>query len=100
MCQSLKSPPPGSRREQGHPGASASNLAGPQAGWLAEPSGLRLALILMAVKPLSRHDRIEAIRQGVQLMSDEEAYYWFSKCSGGSDAVRAQRALRILLAEE
>jgi hypothetical protein len=68
--------------------------------YLDEPSGLRLALILMAVKPLSRHDRIEAIGQGVQLMSDEEAYYWFSKCSGGSGAVRAQRALRILLAEE
>jgi hypothetical protein len=66
--------------------------------YLNEPSGLRLALILMAVKPLARHDRIEAIGQGIQAMSAEEAYYWFSKCTAGADAVRAQKALRILLA--
>jgi len=58
-------------------------------------TGLRLALILTAVKPLSRHDRIEAIGQGIQAMSAEEAYYWFSKCSAGSDSVRAQKASRI-----
>lgn len=68
--------------------------------YLDELSGLRLALILMAVKPLTRHDRIEAIGQGVQAMSAEEAYYWFSKCSAGPDALRAQKALRILLAGE
>jgi hypothetical protein len=68
--------------------------------YLDELSGLRLALILTAVKPLARHDRIEAIGQGVQAMSAEEAYYWFSKCSAGADAVRAQKALRILLADE
>lgn len=68
--------------------------------YLNEPSGLRLALILMAVKPLARHDHIEAIGQGIQMMSDEEAYYWFSKCSASADATRAQRALRVLLAEE
>ena len=49
---------------------------------------------------LARHDRIEAIGQGVQAMGDEEAYYWFSKCSAGPDALRAQKALRILLAGE
>jgi hypothetical protein len=59
-----------------------------------------VALILLAVKPLTRHDRIEAIGQGVQAMGDEEAYYWFSKCSAGPDASRAQKALRILLAGE
>ncbi len=68
--------------------------------YLDELTGLRLALILMAVKPLTRHDRIEAIGQGVQAMSAEEAYYWFSKCSAGPDALRAQKALRILLAGE
>jgi len=31
---------------------------------------------------------------------DEETYYRFSKCSAGPDAARAQRALRVLLAEE
>jgi len=68
--------------------------------YLDELTGLRLALILLAVKPLSRHDRIEAIGQGVRAFGDEEAYYWFSKCSAGPDAARAQKALRILLAEE
>jgi len=68
--------------------------------YLDELTGLRLALILLAVKPLARHDRIEAIGQGVQAMGNEEAYYWFSKCSAGSDALRAQKALRILLAGE
>ncbi len=68
--------------------------------YLDEPTGLRLALILLAVKPLTRQDRIEAIGQGIQAMSAEEAYYWFSKCTAGPDAVRAQKALRVLLAEE
>jgi hypothetical protein len=68
--------------------------------YLDELTGLRLALILLAVKPLTRHERIEAVGQGVQAMGDEEAYYWFSKCSAGPDALRAQKALRILLAGE
>ncbi len=66
--------------------------------YLDEPTGVRLALIFLAVKPLSRFDRIEAIREGVQAMGEEEAYYWFSKCTGGPGARRAQRALRALLA--
>ena len=49
---------------------------------------------------LARHDRIEAIGQGVQTMGDEETYHWFSKRSAGPDALRAQKALRILLAGE
>ena len=68
--------------------------------YLDEPSGLRLALILIAVKPLTRYDRIAAIGHAVQGMSAEEAYYWFSKCSAGADAARAQKALRVLLADE
>jgi hypothetical protein len=68
--------------------------------YLDELTGIRLALTVLAVKPLRRHDRIEAIGQGVQAMGDEEAYYWFSKCSVGSDAQRAQKALRVLLAAE
>lgn len=68
--------------------------------YLDELTGLRLALILIAVRPLTRHDRMEAIGQEIHAMSAEEAYYWFSKCSAGTHAPRAQRALRILLAEE
>jgi len=45
-------------------------------------------------------DIIEAIGQGIQMMSDEEAYYWFSKCSAGANVTRAQKALRILLTDE
>jgi len=67
--------------------------------YLDELSGIRLALIMLAVKPLRRHDRIETIGHGVQAMGDEEAYYWFSKCTGGPEAVRARKALRVLLAE-
>lgn len=68
--------------------------------YLDEPTGVRLALILLAVKPLSRHDRIEAIGEEVRAMGDEEAYYWFSKCTAGPHARRAQKALRVLLAGE
>lgn len=68
--------------------------------YLDELTGIRLALIMLAVRPLRRHDRIEAIGYGVQAMGDEEAYYWFSKCTAGNDAGRARKALRVLLAEE
>lgn len=68
--------------------------------FLDEPSGLRLALVFLAVKPVTRYDRIEAIVDGIRAMSDEEAYYWFSKCSAGPSATRAQKALRVLLANE
>jgi len=67
---------------------------------LDEPAGVRLGLLLLAVKPLRKLSRIEAIASGVRAMSDEETYYWFSKCTTSSTARRAQRALRILLAEE
>ncbi len=86
-------------RTNGYKATDLARAAGSEKPfYLDELTGLRLALILLAVKPLARHDRIEAIGQGVQAMGDEEAYYWFSKCSAGSDALRAQKALRILLA--
>ena len=88
-------------RTNGYKGTDLARAAGSDVPfYLDELTGLRLALILLAVKPLTRHDRIEAIGQGVQAMGDEEAYYWFSKCSAGPDALRAQKALRILLAGE
>lgn len=88
-------------RANGHKATDLARAAGAEEPfYLDELTGLRLALILMAVKPLTRHDRIEAIGQGVQAMSAEEAYYWFSKCSAGPDALRAQKALRVLLADE
>lgn len=67
---------------------------------LDEETGLRLGLLFLAIKPLTRMDRVEAISGGVRVMPSEEAYYWFSKCTAGASAVNAQRALRILLAGE
>jgi len=88
-------------RASGHRATDLTRAAGDEAPfYLDELTGLRLALILMAVKPLTRHDRIEAIGQGVQAMSAEEAYYWFSKCSAGPSASQAQKALGVLLNNE
>ncbi|MBC8446429.1 MAG: ASCH domain-containing protein [Chloroflexi bacterium] len=67
---------------------------------LDEETGLRLGLLFLAVKPLTRMDRVEAISSGLHTMPSEEAYYWFSKCTAGASAVNAQRALRILFAGE
>lgn len=67
---------------------------------LDEATGVRLGLVFLAVKPLTRAARIEAIVQGVRAMAAEELYYWYSKCTGGPAAERAQKALRILLAGE
>jgi hypothetical protein len=68
--------------------------------YLPEAVGVRLGLAFLAVKPLSKYKRVEAISHGIRQMPLEEAYYWYSKCTDTSTADRAQRALRILLAEE
>lgn len=68
--------------------------------WLPEPIGVRLGLLMLAVKPLSKFNRIEAIAYGIGRMPAEEAYYWYSKCTAQDSADRAQRALRVLLAAE
>jgi len=67
---------------------------------LAEESGVRLALLFLAVRPITKVERSEVIAQGIRAMTSEEAYYWYAKCTGGPAAERAQRALRVLLAEE
>lgn len=68
--------------------------------YLDEEAGLRLGLLFLAIKPLNRLDRIEAISGALRVMPSEEAYYWFSKCTAETRAANAQRALRILLAGE
>lgn len=68
--------------------------------YLPEAVGVRLGLVLLAVRPLSKGRRVEAISHGVRQMPLEEAYYWYSKCTDTRTADRAQRALRVLLAEE
>lgn len=69
---------------------------------LDETSGVRLGLLFLSIKPLSKLSRIEAISSMIQGMGEEETYYWFSKCTNSQPATarRSQRALRILLAQE
>jgi len=67
---------------------------------LNEETGVRLGLLFLAVKPVSKVERVEAIAQGIRRLTSEEAYYWFSKCTKEPTAARAQKALRVLLAEE
>lgn len=67
---------------------------------LDEVDGVRLGLLFLAVKPISKLDRIEAISSEIRMMTVEELYYWFSKCTIQSTAERAQKALRVLLAAE
>lgn len=66
---------------------------------LDEPEGVRLALILLTTQPVAKHARVRALVAGVNAMSTEETYYWYSKCIG-SEGSRARRALRTLLADD
>lgn len=56
-------------------------------------TGHQAELLLLAVKPLRRPDRIARVAEGVARMGHEEASYWHAKASrrGGL------RALRIIL---
>lgn len=61
---------------------------------LSVDPGAQVDLLLHAVKPLRRHDRIDQVAEGVAGMSREEASYWHARLHrpGG------MRALRVLLA--
>lgn len=67
---------------------------------LDEPAGVFLGLLFLAVKPLRKVSRIEAVANGIRRMEPEEAYYWFAKVSRGDEPQRAAKALRVLLARE
>ncbi len=66
---------------------------------LEEEAGVRLALVMLATKPVSLRRRIAEIEEGIAAMSTEETYYWYSKCTG-DERVRSQRALRLLVSGE
>lgn len=66
---------------------------------LPDDHGVRLALAMVATGPLRKRARVDAVLNGIGRMSDEEAFYWYSKCLG-SDASRSRRALRLMLADE
>jgi hypothetical protein len=55
--------------------------------------GAHAELLLRAVQPLRRADRISAIADGIAGMSDEEATYWHAK----TQRKRGLCALRVLL---
>lgn len=66
---------------------------------LKEHHGVRLALAMLATGPLHKRARVEAVLSGVGRMSDEETYFWYSKCLS-LEGSRARKALRALLADE
>lgn len=67
---------------------------------LAEEEGVRLGVLFLAVKPLRKLARIEAISERVRAMEPEELYYWYSKSTAAPGGTRARKAFRILFAEE
>ena len=67
---------------------------------LDEVSGVRLALFFLALKPLRKVSRMEEIVAALDSMTNEEAYYWYAKCTNGRNARKARKALRILLSGE
>lgn len=85
-------------------GAAPSRLSRPHEDGdppieLDEASGARVALALVAVRPLRKLERMEGVVHGIAEMSAEEALYWFARVMRGPKA-RTLRALRILLAKE
>lgn len=68
--------------------------------YLDEESGVRLGLLFLAIIPVTKLRRIEAISEGIRHLTSEEAYYWYSKCTRGATAARAQKAFRVLLSDE
>lgn len=67
---------------------------------LGEEPGVRLGLLLLAVKPLRKSMRMADVSEQIQAMAEEEAYYWFSKSTDHLVGRRSQKAMRILLAKE
>ncbi|NJP26799.1 hypothetical protein FLW53_21920 [Microbispora sp. SCL1-1] len=85
-------------RASGHaPSVLAFNRKAPIR--IDEAEGVRLALILLTTQPVTKHNRVRSLVAGINAMSTEETYYWYSKCISG-DSSRARRALRTLLADD
>jgi len=67
---------------------------------LSEELGVRVGLLMLAVKPLRKTARMSDVSEHIRGMAAEEAYYWFSKVTDAHQSRRSQKALRILLAKE
>ena len=66
---------------------------------LPEAAGVRLGLLLLAVKPLRKQRRVEDVSAAVRELADDEAYYWFAKATDSQTGRRAQRAFRDLVSD-
>lgn len=60
---------------------------------LSSTLGAHAELLIRAVKPLQRLDRLEAVAEGVAEMSHEEASYWHAQ----TQRRHGLKALRVLL---
>jgi hypothetical protein len=71
-------------------GVSGRQLADGRAFELWDPPGTQIELLLDAVRPVRRHDRLVGIAEGVAAMSTEEATYWHARAQrpGGLPALR------------
>ncbi len=65
----------------------------PRAFELAPTLGAHAELLLRAVKPLRRIDRVTSVAQGIAEMSREEANYWHAQ----NQRRHGLKALRVLL---
>lgn len=77
-------------------GVTGRQWSTPKPIQLDQGLGSQVWLLLTAVKPLRRHDRIDEVGEGVASMSREEAAYWFSKAHQS----RGLRAIRLLLSDD
>lgn len=67
---------------------------------LREEDAVRTGVLFLALKPMRKLSRIEAIAERVSAMEPEELWYWYAKVTSPVNGRRARRALRLLLAEE
>lgn len=67
---------------------------------LDELGAVRLGVLFLAVKPLRKVTRMQAIAERVARMEPEELFYWFSKMTARTSGNRACRALRVMMAKE
>jgi hypothetical protein len=63
---------------------------------LPQHPGSHVELLLRAVKPMRRADRVDAVAEGVARMSREEASYWHAR----SHRPGGLRAIRVLLSAD
>ncbi|MEX2587619.1 MAG: hypothetical protein WD602_06445 [Actinomycetota bacterium] len=63
---------------------------------LEQTTGAHAWLLLAALQPLRRIDRPDEIADGIEMMSTEEAAYWYARAS----RPRGLRALRLLLSND